>query len=181
MVVVFRILRADLDDVTSLATVGAVAGEGGAGVIVGVGVGVRAGLLEDGRVVDLPVAGLARLGLVVGASAAVLISVELHAGTAAGDCRSGGVLLRQLVGAVGVNVGLAAGVVAVVLAAAHSLVGAVNGEDGQGQIVAVDKGDIVVVLSLPAVHGELGQGDRRSAASSAALDLVAWRKRKESL
>ena len=67
---------AELDNVARLVGTVAVAGEGGTVIVVSVGVGIRAGLLEDGRVVDLPVSGLARLGLVVGSSAAVLVGVE---------------------------------------------------------------------------------------------------------
>ena len=91
---------------------------------------------------------------------------------------SAGALLRQLMRTVAVQVAVATGSIAIVVGVAHLVEGAGNGGDLNGQIVAIDQRDVVVVHAAVAVKGELGQRDRRSAACSVALDFVACKKRK---
>ena len=165
-------LRADLDDVSSLGAAIASASESRAGIIVSIAVRIGTGLLEDGRVVDLPVPGSTGLGSVVGTSTAVVVGVEGHAGGLAGDSPASAVLDGQLIGAVGVDVGLATGGVAVVVGARFSVVGAIDGEDRQGKVVAIDQGDVIIIQTTMTVKGELSQGHWRNSTGTGALNFV---------
>lgn len=139
-------------------------------VIICVAVGVGAGFFEDGRVVDLPHARLARLRLVVGAAATIQVGVECLARTLAGNhllAVVDGQLFRT------VDVTVATGRVAVVVRLGILVEGARNRIHLHRHIVAIDQADVVVVLATVAIELDLGQCHRRHATGTMALDLVA--------
>lgn len=150
----------------------AAARERAGGVVVRVAVRLRARLLEHGRIVDGPRGALALVRRAELAAAAVLVRVEVRARAHARHRRARAVAHRQLLRAYLVQVGHAAGRLAVVRAAVAGREPA-GGHHAHRQVVPVHQRHVVEVQAAGARERRLGQRHGRHAAGAVALDLVA--------
>lgn len=150
----------------------AAARERAGGVVVRVAVRPRARALEHRRVVDGPRSALALVRRAVRAAAAVLVRVESRARARARHRRAGRVAHGQVRRAHLVQVGHAAGRLAVVRAAVAGREAA-GGRRAHRQIVPVHQRHVVEVQPARARERRLEQRHGRHAAGAVALDLVA--------
>ena len=123
------------------------ASKGAGRVVVSIAVSIGTSLLEISWIVDRPMTALAGLWGPVSSSAAVLVSVESHAGTHAGNGPAV-VLHSQCSGANSVEVSVAASCGTVVFSTAPPETA--DRFHSDGKVVSVNKADVVVVESTMA-------------------------------
>lgn len=135
-------------------------------IIVGKGVDIWAIILDS---LGVRVDG-ASVGSIVSASAAVFVSTECRAGRLASNEFAIFVLL-EIIRAVGKLAAL--GGTASIFGVTSTVTVARDGMNGNRQVVAIDKGDIVVVETTATLECELCQGSRVGSTSDSARLAVA--------
>ena len=105
-------------------------------------------------------------------TAAVLVSVEFQASGHASNGVASAIPDGEFSGADGVQVREATSTTTVILATTTSNKGTINGNHGDGKIVTINKGDIVVVNTAPSVESDFGKGYWRDTTSSGTFDPV---------
>ena len=130
-------------------------------------------MLEDGRVVDRPVGALAGFWTIVSTTAAVFVSIEFHASGLASNGPATAVLNDEFSRTDGIQIREATSTTTVILpTTTTSDEGTVLWNYGDGQIVAIDKGDVVVVSVAHTIESKFGKGYWRDTSSSATFDPV---------